>query len=216
MKNIQAERKPQHAGVRRNPSLAGAICSTDCKSPPPSAGKKSGALPHSDRCSSCGKCYTDGKTTSNKPPIQEMRSREEVMAYRFPPLVERLQEELKLSKREANRLFKDMLMFLYICGTNTGKHGYSPSPMIDEAWHTFIIFTREYAKFCNEHFGYFIHHNPFTKENRAVEAAKVTPIAPVARRIFGKLSGNWEGKKANCDRCRGGGACDDCAVCTIR
>ncbi len=32
--------------------------------------------------------------------------------------------------------------------------------VIDEMWHTFILFTRDYRKFCFDHFGYFIDHVP--------------------------------------------------------
>lgn len=31
---------------------------------------------------------------------------------------------------------------------------------IDELWHTFVIFTREYARFCDEVCGRFLHHVP--------------------------------------------------------
>jgi hypothetical protein len=120
-----------------------------------------------------------------------MRSKAEVMAYHIPPLVERLQVELKLSKKDAEQLFRDMLMFLYVCATNTSKHGFSPPPAIDEAWHNFIVFTREYAKFCKENFGYFVHHTPFTSHNREQASKGVRPATPQARKVFGKLSKNW-------------------------
>lgn len=35
------------------------------------------------------------------------------------------------------------------------------SPEIDNYWHTLLLYTREYAKFCSECFGRFIHHNPY-------------------------------------------------------
>lgn len=31
---------------------------------------------------------------------------------------------------------------------------------IDEMWHNFILFTHEYTEFCQEYFGFYIHHNP--------------------------------------------------------
>jgi hypothetical protein len=33
---------------------------------------------------------------------------------------------------------------------------------VDEIWHTFLLFTREYAAFCQAAFGSFIHHVPRT------------------------------------------------------
>src|SRR5690348_8802846 len=35
------------------------------------------------------------------------------------------------------------------------------SDVVDEAWHTFILFTLDYSRFCDEVFGRFIHHHPF-------------------------------------------------------
>jgi hypothetical protein len=32
--------------------------------------------------------------------------------------------------------------------------------VIDEMWHAFVLFTRDYAAFCDKHFGRFIHHAP--------------------------------------------------------
>ncbi len=145
---------------------------------------------------------------NNKPPIAEMRSQSEVMSYRFSHLLERITKEMKLSQEDAEELFDDMLKFLYICGTNATTKRYSPPPKIDEAWHTFILFTREYAKFCTEYFGYFLHHNPFTQEHRIIAVKKVTPIRPVALKIFGALSKNWKAGsiKAICD-CDGNCGC---------
>ena len=34
--------------------------------------------------------------------------------------------------------------------------------VIDEMWHTFILFTRDYHNFCYKYFSRFIHHTPLT------------------------------------------------------
>jgi hypothetical protein len=34
------------------------------------------------------------------------------------------------------------------------------SPIVDEVWHAFILFTSDYAAFCDEVFGRFVHHAP--------------------------------------------------------
>lgn len=31
---------------------------------------------------------------------------------------------------------------------------------IDDMWHTFLLFTRDYEKFCKKYFTYFFHHTP--------------------------------------------------------
>lgn len=33
-------------------------------------------------------------------------------------------------------------------------------------WHTFILFTKPYADFCEKYFGHFIHHFPTTEIER--------------------------------------------------
>ena len=35
---------------------------------------------------------------------------------------------------------------------------------IDDMWHTFLLFTRDYQAFCHTYFGVFIHHVPTTEE----------------------------------------------------
>ena len=35
-----------------------------------------------------------------------------------------------------------------------------PSQAVDDAWHEFILFTRQYDKFCRHAFGRFLHHTP--------------------------------------------------------
>ncbi|MDB5259277.1 MAG: hypothetical protein JWO73_485 [Candidatus Taylorbacteria bacterium] len=137
-----------------------------------------------------------------------MRSKQEVLAYRFPALVERLEEELKISKKEAEELVADLVKFLYLCATNTTKFGLSPSKKIDEAWHNFIVFTKEYAKFCETNFGFFIHHNPFTKETREQDVKNSRPASKIAARVFGKeLSDNWNSKGDSYAICTCDGNC---------
>jgi hypothetical protein len=73
-----------------------------------------------------------------------------IFAYEHPALVDRLQEKLGLSQEQAEELFTDTKRFLFICGTKDGAFG--PPEMIDECWHAFILFTKEYADFCNRFF----------------------------------------------------------------
>ena len=44
----------------------------------------------------------------------------------------------------------------------------TPSHRVDLAWHEFILFTRTYIRFCDDHFGRYIHHQPGgeSSENR--------------------------------------------------
>lgn len=46
---------------------------------------------------------------------------------------------------------------------------------VDEVWHTFILFTRDYTDFCNEVFGRYIHHQPSVPSQ---------PLGNEPRRLF--------------------------------
>lgn len=35
-----------------------------------------------------------------------------------------------------------------------------PSQVVDDLWHEFILYTRDYAEFCTQAFGHFLHHTP--------------------------------------------------------
>lgn len=56
---------------------------------------------------------------------------------------------------------RELVRFLALCAT-ARQYGSSYGMMgaIDELWHMFIIFTREYARFCEGVAGRFLHHIP--------------------------------------------------------
>lgn len=57
----------------------------------------------------------------------------------------------------------------------------------DDLWHTFIIFTREYHRFCMNVAGYYIHHRPTPKtEPRELGRANYQFFHDVYERVFGE------------------------------
>ncbi|MDJ1136202.1 glycine-rich domain-containing protein [Streptomyces iconiensis] len=58
----------------------------------------------------------------------------------------------------AERAIDQMAAFL-IAGARTDAP-LSPSPLVDVFWHAFILRTQQYAEFCEQVAGRFIHHNP--------------------------------------------------------
>jgi hypothetical protein len=36
-----------------------------------------------------------------------------------------------------------------------------PTELVDKVWHTAILDTRNYVAFCNDYFGYYLHHTPY-------------------------------------------------------
>jgi hypothetical protein len=100
-------------------------------------------------------------TLRNKPP-----SLEEVLAYCHPGVVNRFRKEHRSSREEAEEVFREMLKWLYLCAQGIdGPEGFAchMSPeieKIDWMWHAFVLFTRDYADFCDRYFGFFLHHVP--------------------------------------------------------
>ncbi|HLO64229.1 MAG TPA: hypothetical protein VK165_14825 [Azonexus sp.] len=47
-----------------------------------------------------------------------------------------------------------------------------PSQAVDDAWHEFILFTRQYDSFCSGAFGCFLHHTPAEAMRSPTQASK--------------------------------------------
>lgn len=93
-----------------------------------------------------------------------------VLAYRNNDIIDRLVEEHRLSPDDGEEIFRETLRWLWLCSEakKDRKMGIAVPPLIidepvlfiDLGWHTFILFTKAYADFCDKNFGTFIHHNP--------------------------------------------------------
>ena len=65
-----------------------------------------------------------------------------------------------LSQKDVQLVLKALKEYFKICSTAKMKMVSMPSKVVDLAWHEFILFTREYEKFCRQGFGKFLHHTP--------------------------------------------------------
>jgi len=94
--------------------------------------------------------------------IEDARRRIDIAeTFSLEPVLARYCKEEGLSMEIALDHRREMLRFLALCGTAT-QHGkfYGMTGTVDELWHTFVIFTREYATFCDAVAGRFLHHVP--------------------------------------------------------
>jgi hypothetical protein len=94
-------------------------------------------------------------------------SLDEVLAYRHPGVLRRYAKDYHASPIEAEEVFREMLKMLYLCSLaptdGPEVSGFAVSTEIEKLdwmWHTFLLFTRDYAEFCERHFGSFIDHLP--------------------------------------------------------
>jgi hypothetical protein len=100
---------------------------------------------------------------------------EDVLAYRNEEVVYRFTQDHGVSLDDAEELFTETKRWLWLCchqrrASERGEGRYVAVPLLSEAravdlmWHTFLLFTRDYAAFCEKYFGFFVHHNPQTRK----------------------------------------------------
>ena len=136
---------------------------------------------------------------------------DKVLGFQLPLLVDRLSQKLEIARDEAEKLFEDTKRFLFLAATHLDP--ISPTPEIDEGWHAFILFTRDYELFCQENFGFFVHHAPSAPGQKT----KTLRARFVARQVFGdNLSLNWGVEASGSSDCAPESNCEappaDCAT----
>lgn len=65
---------------------------------------------------------------------------------------------------------RELRRFLTLCALNPDV-SYSTCGPIDQAWHCFILYTREYEAYCSMVAGRFMHHVPGNPESKQVSIA---------------------------------------------
>lgn len=97
--------------------------------------------------------------------ISEYKSN--ALCYMNENVVKKIATENNIKYEVAIEKFKTLLKFLEFC-TKT-KYPCLPSKEIDEMWHDFILFTKDYSEFCITYFGKFIHHYPMDGSEKIQE-----------------------------------------------
>ncbi len=120
--------------------------------------------------------------------------------YQNPFLLNKMQAELALNPMEAKVLFEDVKKFLAL--SVGAKQPFSPPHLVDEGWHLFILFTKDYEVFCKEYFGYFVHHVPEDPFATTKDYESIPRTYRVASSVFGDLSPNW-GHGCEVSKCAG-------------
>ena len=94
---------------------------------------------------------------------------EEILAYRNDDVVARFARDYEVSLEDALEIFTEMKRWLFITARRRESNSemaavplFNEAYAIDMMWHTFILFTQDYAGFCDKYFGTFIHHQPKT------------------------------------------------------
>lgn len=66
----------------------------------------------------------------------------------------------KMKENDYRTALEGLFCWFEICKGHPKKLKPMPSVSIDDMWHFFILHTKQYSIFCEEFFGYFLHHSP--------------------------------------------------------
>ena len=94
---------------------------------------------------------------------------EDVLAYTNSDIVYRFQKTYGVSREQSEDIFNQVKKWLWLshqrrlAGLDANLFIDPPLVVIDEMWHNFVLFTKEYFGFCKQYFGYYIHHAPATE-----------------------------------------------------
>ena len=82
-------------------------------------------------------------------------------------LFKKLQEKRPEVDPRHHALVARALRQFFLCHLKSGRKFVSmPSRVVDDLWHEFILYTRNYQQFCNKAFGGYMHHTPAVKLGR--------------------------------------------------
>ena len=94
--------------------------------------------------------------------VLDYRRERFIREYKWPPqLLEKLERHHAGFTRKESGLVGNGLRQFFLAYLGGGRrHVSMPSEVVDELWHEFILYTRDYHAFCSKAFGRFLHHTP--------------------------------------------------------
>lgn len=94
--------------------------------------------------------------------VMGFRREKFIREYTWPPeLLEKLERQHGGFMRKESALVGNGLRQFFLAYLGGGLRPVSmPSQVVDDLWHEFILYTRDYQAFCSKAFGRFLHHTP--------------------------------------------------------
>lgn len=82
--------------------------------------------------------------------------------YTFPKGLDTrlLKHHPRLTAPQVGRVFDGLRQFFAVALEAKGQFVAMPSQVVDDLWHEFILYTRNYELFCRRGLGRFLHHTP--------------------------------------------------------
>ncbi len=90
------------------------------------------------------------------------------LSYENLKVVSRFAQLYDVSFEEAGDVFVETKKWLWLASqVESGALSITdPLLIIDEMWHNFVLFTLDYARYCTDCFGRYIHHAPTTQRDK--------------------------------------------------
>jgi hypothetical protein len=122
---------------------------------------------------------------------------DKVVQFRHAETISRFCDTFYIAKPEAAKIFADLMRWMWMMGTQPRAAKIPPVPVIDEMWHTFLVFTKDYTAFSQKYFGQFVHHVPIpsTTKRRDQKRAAHDPAAAkekVRNQLLRRISTVWD------------------------
>ena len=89
-------------------------------------------------------------------------------SYRNDAVVGRFAQKHNISEEKAQEIFEETCKWLWLKAKASQEASAPELPMfengylekIDEMWHTFLLYTKDYTGFCHRLLGQYVHHTP--------------------------------------------------------
>ncbi|QTN29552.1 hypothetical protein HZ993_06965 [Rhodoferax sp. AJA081-3] len=92
---------------------------------------------------------------------QARRLFDKISMFDFAKVTARYAKDGNVPLESAAETLLELKRWFTLCALHPEKT-YATGGQVDAMWHTFILFTKDYARFCQEIAGTFIHHSPET------------------------------------------------------
>lgn len=108
---------------------------------------------------------------------------EDLLSYHNEDILSRFTDMFEVTSEEALDIFQETKKFLYVCQVD-GIFIPDDLLILDEMWHNFILFTKEYHAFCNRYFHRYFHHLPASKKEKEDQKRKDLEDPEGARTLY--------------------------------
>lgn len=93
---------------------------------------------------------------------------EAVLQYRHDETILRFLDNFDITFEEGEDIFREMKLLLCLMAKYPHEYIFTHEPLwiIDEMWHTFLMYSKDYEDFCLRYFGRMIYHAPIKRAQK--------------------------------------------------